>query len=207
MISAEDLSCAPQKAEAKIRYDVSLKDMAMYSGFHFARSAEGKRRINRLRPIFSLVGGLVGFCIGLLFQRIYLYSWNNILAVLSALLGVILPYVQFWQMANDPKFFKKRVTKMYGKGYEKTLLCEHELIVSESGFIDRTTYHEGKFSWGSLHHIESEPDFTYLYVGPKNAIVIPHKNIIEGDLPSLLTAIKTHYKSDQLLEPAKIADI
>ena len=202
-MATEDLTRTVQTHEAAIRFDISLDDIAVYSGFNYARSAAGKVRFKKTRFNLSLTGALLGISAGLSSLAFLPPAWCIALGASIALITLAIFNVQLWHMTHNSKFFLKHVTKIYSKGYENILLCEHRLSVNENGFTDKTAHNEAKYSWASLDRIETEPDFTYLFVSPTSAIVIPHKNIVAGDLPALLNAIKTHYAPGRVLEPAE----
>ena len=198
----EDLTRTVQSQEASIRFDIRLDDIAVYSGFNYARSTAGKVRFKKTKFNLFLAGALIGISAGLISLAILPPALCIGFGALLALISMAIFYFQIRQIAHNPKFFLKRVTEIYSKGYENILLCEHRLSVNENGFIDKTAHNEAKYSWASLDRIETEPDFTYLFVSPTSAIIIPHKNIVEGDLSALLNAIKTYYQPECLLKSA-----
>lgn len=101
---------------------------------------------------------------------------------------------------------RKVSRKLYSEAANRTVLCWHELEIYEGGFIERTAYNENRSAWGAIERIESAPGYTFIYIGPGNAHVIPHQRIAEGDLREFLVELGKHFRPDATLQPAAHSD-
>lgn len=99
---------------------------------------------------------------------------------------------------------KHQVRNFYSEGKNRGVIGEHELEISADGIIERTLYNETKSAWGAVEKIESNPEYTFIYMNSVTAHVIPTRRIIEGDLSEFLTTLGQHYQPDQQLQQARI---
>jgi hypothetical protein len=186
-----------------IRYAVTVDDMVAFNEFHYLHSPDAMRKRKRKRVILSVSGALVylvlGYCMHVSAPGIFGWWFAPVLGLLIGLLIYGLGSPRF----NIPHLLRYLVRRRYAKADTAKYLGEHFLEVDDQGFSHRTAYTETRFAWGALERIETAQDRTFLYISSFQAVVIPHKCVIEGNFAALLMAVKSHYKPGQVLEPVE----
>jgi len=96
-----------------------------------------------------------------------------------------------------PFFIKKsvgrRVNAILAKKENQHVLDESEIILAESGIIDRDTVSESRYDWDAIVHLAETPDAFYLYTNSYHAIVIPMRVIRgEAELSATRKLLGTH---------------
>ena len=93
-----------------------------------------------------------------------------------------------------PSFVKgsvrRKVKQILSKKENQHVLDEAEIILSDSGIIDKDTHTESRYDWNAIVRLAETTDSYYLYTNSYHAIVIPKRvvNIEEAkELTSLLS--------------------
>ncbi len=193
---AKPMSLEIKEVQPFIRYSNTLDDLAVFSEF---QSSITKVLILKRKPqeVVGIVAvSIVGFVLGIrMYQTTALGFW--IIPFDTILLPGLLLLLNKLLTNSFIKLARKNMIKCYEQSGDKFFIGEHMLSVDENGILGVSKYSETRLAWGAIDKIESEKDYTYIYITEVSAIIIPHQNITEGDLPALLQAIKTHYKPDQ----------
>lgn len=79
------------------------------------------------------------------------------------------------------KSVRRKVADVLSKKENLHVLDEAEVVISETGIIDRDTVSESKYAWDAIVHYADTPDGYYLYTNSNHAIVIP-KRVIQNEL-------------------------
>lgn len=190
-------------AMQKLRYRVTVEDVVAFNEFHCLRSPTAIQKRQRKRVIVSVVAALVYFVIGCYIQASTSWGTGLWFPILFGLTIGAICYVIASPRFAIPHLLRYIVRKRYAKPDMSKFLGEHTLEVDDQGFTHRTNYSETRYAWGALERIETEQDRTYLYISAIQAIVIPHKNIEEGNFTALLEAMKAHYTPGQVLARPK----
>lgn len=93
-----------------------------------------------------------------------------------------------------PSFVKgsvrRKVKDILSKKENQHVLDDAEIIVSESGIIDKDTHSESRYNWDAIVRLAETPDSYYLYTNSYHAIVIPRRVVNdeeENELKRLLS--------------------
>ena len=177
--------------------------MMAFNWFHLMWSEEGIRRRKRTRIIAVTLLAAMGLFFGSLISQSLPTVFPSWTAFAAATAGGLLGWVLSLPQMSTPVLLRYLVRKTYSKPDMQKYLGEHRLEVDDQGIRHRTSVSETRLAWGALHRIESERDYSYWYINSRQAIVIPHQNIVEGSFPALLARVKEHYKPGELLQPTK----
>lgn len=72
---------------------------------------------------------------------------------------------------------KRKVNDILSREENQHVLDDAEIILSDTGIIDKDTYTESRYEWDAIvHHAETEDSY-YLYTNSYHAIVIPRRVI------------------------------
>lgn len=78
-----------------------------------------------------------------------------------------------------PSFVKgsvrRKVKDILSKKENQHVLDEAEIIISDSGIIDKDTHTESRYNWDAIVRLAETPDSYYLYTNSYHAIVIPRR--------------------------------
>jgi hypothetical protein len=81
-----------------------------------------------------------------------------------------------------PSFVKtsvrRKVNHILSKKENQHVLDESEIVLTETGIVDRDTHTESKYNWDAIVRVDETGDSFYLYTNSYHAIVIP-KRVLE----------------------------
>jgi hypothetical protein len=93
-----------------------------------------------------------------------------------------------------PSFVKgsvrRKVKHILSKKENQHVLDDAEIILSDTGIIDRDTHTESRYDWDAVVRLAETPESYYLYTNSYHAIVIPKRAVKkeqEQDLTRLLS--------------------
>ena len=93
-----------------------------------------------------------------------------------------------------PSFVKgsvrRKVKDILSKKENQHVLDDAEIILADSGIIDRDTHTESRYNWDAIVRLAETPDSYYLYTNSYHAIVIPKRAVSkeqEKELTGLLS--------------------
>lgn len=72
---------------------------------------------------------------------------------------------------------RRRVVDILSKKENQHVLLEAEIILNDSGIIDKDTVSESRYDWDAIVHFAETEDCYYLYTNSYHAIVIPKRAI------------------------------
>lgn len=75
---------------------------------------------------------------------------------------------------------RRKVSDILSKKENEHVLDESEIILSDTGIIDRDTLSESRYNWDAVVHDAETDEGYYLYTNSYHAIVIP-KRVIENE--------------------------
>ena len=185
--------------EWSIQFTIEIEDMVAFNEYHYIRTPTGIKRMFQRRVAFSVPIAILLLFLGSMMHRDQSWIFGIWFPPVLAFMGVLAYNYLELNYLKSPTYFRNKIRKFYSIADNKSVLGEHNLRVAREGFVSATKYLETRMSWGALDRIETDSNYTYLYISAVNAIIIPHAKITEGDFPALLQAIKTHYKPDQEL--------
>jgi hypothetical protein len=76
---------------------------------------------------------------------------------------------------------KRKVDQILAKKENQHVLDESEILLSESGIIDKDTLSESRYDWDAIVHYAETAEAHYLYTNSYHAIVIPKRVIADAD--------------------------
>jgi len=93
-----------------------------------------------------------------------------------------------------PSFVKasvrRKVKDILSKKENQHVLDDAEIILADTGIIDRDTNTESRYNWDAIVRLADTPDSYYLYTNSYHAIVIPKRAVSkeqENELATLLS--------------------
>ena len=196
MGASEELQGVVLEDKPFIRYELEVEDYVRFNLFHFHKTKLGRNEVMKYRMKVIALAALILYLIGCLAANSFF--WFPFLLLAFGTTVMWLKTLIFYRST-----MRSEMKKEFKKSEHKLHLCEYILSIEETGFVLKTNHSESKIAWAAMEKIETEPDYTYLYIGTKNAVIIPNKSISEGNIATVLNAIKTHYKPGQMLNPAQ----
>lgn len=76
---------------------------------------------------------------------------------------------------------KRRARQFLGRPENHHILSECEVILSDSGIVDKDKESETRYSWDAIVKKAETPDCHYLYTNSYHAIVIPKRTLADAD--------------------------
>lgn len=76
---------------------------------------------------------------------------------------------------------RRRVRDILAKKENQHILDESEVILSDTGIIDKDSLSESRYTWDAVVHFADTQDSYYLYTNSYHAIVIPKRAIKSGE--------------------------
>ena len=186
--------------KSSIVYNVSLEDLGKVQHV-FSRTSKTIRQA-RLRRSIGIPVSIFLIVLGALVASSADVGTALYMALLGSLYvaGILYLSVKY----QYPRRLKKMLRRLLDEDRNPGLIGERTLEVDEDGFTLTTGYSQTRCAWGQLVRIESEPDYTYMYTGAGNAVIIPHTSIEAGNLRALLAEVERHYHPEKLLVPARL---
>jgi hypothetical protein len=183
-----------ETGKTSIVYALTIKDLVAYNLFAFRTSPKVREIQHRILISRTLV---TFFCVlPVLWFTGLLPFWPSLGTSLLCTLWAV-GCTLYYQRRGYIKRVRKLVEKQeLPPGWQG----EHTLEVDEDGIIVTSAYSRVQYAWGALQRIESEPGYTYIFLGGL-AYIIRHDAIMSGDLPTCLEQIGRHFQSDRKLTP------
>ena len=178
----------------RIRFKRTLNDIIAFSDFHYSHSPAMKKIVARYR---------VAGALAILLFPAALIHWIMPevplpLAISVSVAGAVIFAVQASNIVK--RKLRDNTRKLYSEGKSASLEKEVEMELTETGLIARSDIMETKFAWGAIERIESTADYTFFYISPIQAYIVPHNKIIEGNFPAMLAEIGRLYQPGQRLQ-------
>jgi len=156
---------------AALRYEVKFDDIVEFNKHHMRSSGIGRDGTRMVVIILSFL---------MLFALIPKAGspdfWSLLVVdVLTVILSICL-YILFRNW-----FLKRTVRRIYGKRAHPGLIGSHKITVSDQGVVEESEVGEHRVNWNGITRIESSDMYTFIYIGPAMAHVIPKSAIEEGD--------------------------
>ena len=178
----------------RIRFKRTLDDIIAFSDFHYSHSPAMKKIVARYRVAGALaILILTGAMTHTMIPDIPLPLIISVSAVGAAIFAT--------QASNIVKRrLRENTRKLYAEGNNASLEKEVDMELTETGLIARSDIMETKFAWGAIERIETTADYTFFYISPVQAYIVPHNKIIEGNFPAMLAEIGRLYQPGQRLD-------
>lgn len=106
-------------------------------------------------------------------------------------------YCLFYPKRSYFRHIRKTTEQLYREGRDKGLLGEREIEFAEDGIIFRSEVEESKHKWEGIEKIVTIDDYTFVYVNPISAYILPRSKIIDGDYGVFVQAIKEKFEKTQ----------
>jgi len=153
-----------------VEYERTLDDLIWFNQFHIAHSPSIKRQILLWRISFSLL--TVFLSLGVM----YLISRNKPLSYLAYTISVIGGFFIFliYPSLNRSSIIR-RTRKLLSEGDNKPILGHQTITVLPEGLFCKTYSGESRLNWSSIHKIEGDKTYIFLYISAINAIIIPKR--------------------------------
>ena len=95
-----------------------------------------------------------------------------------------------------PSFVKssvrRKVKNILSKKENQHVLDDAEIILSESGIIDKDTHTESRYDWDAIVRLAETPESYYLYTNSYHAIVIPRRSVSSEQEKELTRLLSEH---------------
>jgi hypothetical protein len=155
----------------RLVYEVQRSDVESLMQYHFAHGAATAGMRTLTSVVFPAVVA-VAFTIMGVAQAAWILPVMGI--VLGLVLRVVLPRIMRWSI-------RASVARSLAQGRIASTLGRHELVISDDGLVDRAAGEEYLHLWDELVDVVPLSDRAYVYLGPRQAYVIPQAGVREGD--------------------------
>jgi hypothetical protein len=176
-----------------IRFERTLEDLIAFNDFHYRHSQSMKKYLFWYRWI----GALFILLLPPLIMQSYSPDMPLFFELGLSLIGAIIFAVNAERIVH--RRIRKQALKLYKEGNNEALLGESVLELTDTGLLARSPLTETKLAWGAIERIETNSDYTFLYIGSVNAYVIPHNRIIEGDYRAFMAEVGRRFQPGQKL--------
>lgn len=164
----------------RIRYEVTLDDLAAFARFHAAHSVEWKRQL-RLQVLSGALGIVV------------------ITAAVARQAGMSamvfgLPALLAWLVLTPRlamRWYIKHAKRMYGEGTKPGLIGWRELQLNDDGITSLSAEGTMFTRFSAIGPVEREHNHGFIYVNGVQAHVIPFATVTEGDAEAFLEQVRS----------------
>ena len=155
----------------RLVYEVQRADLETLLQYHYehGNASAGMRALTRL-----VLPGLVAvaFSVVGVVQRAWILPVIGL--VLALALRAALPRIMRFSV-------RASIARSLAQGATAGALGRHELELSDEGLVDRAAGQEYLHSWDELTSVDLLSDRALIYLGPRQAYVIPQRGVREGD--------------------------
>ena len=155
-----------------LKYHLTEEEYFDYN-YYTSWSAPDKKRYRlqyyfRVLIMYAVVAGL------------YTYATRSHQLVLDAVIFIAIGILYFLLVPSLIKnSIRKRVRDILSQQENKHILDETEVILSDTGIIDKDKASESKYSWEAIVRKSETSACYYLYTNSYHAIVIPKRAVID----------------------------
>ena len=163
-----------QGSFVEIKYTNTKEDLLAFNEYHLANSHiyQRRRTINLyVTPLLVLLA----FCLLAIFFEKTSYFVGGVMGASASYLWSFLAY--------------KRYARKCAEVFQKDVLCEHKVVISDVGVSESTANSSCQFNWNALEKIESNEDYIFIYNTPATAFVIPKREIGEDSFKAVKLAL------------------
>lgn len=171
-----------------ITFRFRLTEEEYYRYNYYTAWADPRRKRYRmlyfLRVIFLY--GAVALVYILASRPSYVWIDVSVFLITGLLYLILIPFFV-------KKSVRRRVNDILSRKENQHVLDESEIVLSESGIIDRDTLSESRYEWDAIVHHADTPDGFYLYTNSYHAIVIPKRVVRDAtEMKATEKLLKTH---------------
>ncbi len=167
----------------KLVFTNSLEDYLAFGEYHYRVSSA----VRRSRYITQGVPAVLLLC----FIGLYLFGGQRPSLIFWMFLA--LAFLVFTRLYHK-KNYLKRLTKLYHEGVLLNTSEAIDLDLVETGLVVKSGEHHGEIGWQEIEHIDTIPDYAFIYTGPLIALIIPKGKVSDGDYESFVSQLKTRYE-------------
>lgn len=174
----------------KVDYDAYVRHYATHSKVYLAK----QKRTNRFWWYLAILFYCVSF--------VCLFFVSLPYGLLTALVAASIPSIgAAYTLMHLVRGFSYLYSNRASDTEKLNRFCSVKYLeATPEGINYRFPDYEGKMAWATLETIDSDSDYTYLYMRSGGALVIPNYRLDEGDLRTFLTEVGRHYHPDKHLE-------
>jgi len=164
----------------KISYSVDKEDIIAAHRYHWdhSPSAQRSRRLNLWGGTAAMVG------LGV-FETFRQHDAGRL--VVGAVLGAAYFAITYYYYARH---WENGLRRSFSQGPLQGLAGRHELELTETELIDRTSAGSQSIVLKTLERVAEDATHYFIYVNSVSAHVVP-KSGVEGDLPGFIAAVKS----------------
>ncbi len=164
----------------RIRYENSIEDVVAFLEFHTDSSPQVRR--SRLLGMWVVPAVLmVGATIAAVAQ--HRIGW----VVQGMIYGALYLLIYCWLYRRNQR---RALEALQTEGRNDAVLCEHILVITPEGLVERTPVSESRLAWSALEKVERTEAYTFVYTQAQGAHVIPRDSLIEGDHDRFIGALE-----------------
>ncbi len=176
-------------AKTTVVYTLTLEDLTAFNLFSFRNSSTIRAMQRRSLISASLTTFFFALGVSLLMR---LPFWASLWYPIACMVGTA-AYFRRYHKHGYIKRLGKLVERTYSENKQPGLLGDHTLEVDAEGITHVNPYSRAQYAWGALERIETEPGYTYLYLGAQT-FIIRHEAIVSGDFKAFLEKISQHHQ-------------
>jgi hypothetical protein len=170
----------------RIKYKASPDDLVAFCQFHHKHSATARRSM----VICGIIIPVVFFVLTCL-HGLYEGRWD--LPIIGAILSGALA---MWIVGGRRRRLEKIVRRLLREGSNKSLLCERELEITETGLITRSEREQGRYTWDVIERIGFTPDYTFIFTNATQGIPISKSSVFEGDYEAFGEELRQRFEGE-----------
>jgi hypothetical protein len=184
-----------EAASSSVTYTLTMEDLVTFNLFNF-RHSPTIRKIQR-RALISWPLTTFLCVLGVLLLTRLLPFWPALCTAFACTVWTAGCMV-YYQKHGYIKRVRKLAQQIYSENKHPGLIGEHTLEVDSEGITHVNAYSRTRYAWGALERIETEPGYTYLYLGSQT-FILRHQAIISGDFKAFLEQISRHHQPDRAI--------
>jgi uncharacterized membrane protein YedE/YeeE len=155
----------------ELEFRLEEADVLAFLDHHMQHS--GAARDIRRRQIYGHAFLVV------IFGLVFWFLGEAALAIAFLVLGPV--WVAWWP-ARARQTYRKQALAMYREGQNPMLEGHHVLRLDDAGLVAVTPAAEARMSLTSVGRIVDTPDHLFIYVGAVQAIIVPRRRVVRGDV-------------------------
>lgn len=166
----------------KIQYENKNEDFIMFALQHHNNSPSVRKQLLILKILLTLF---------VLFIPSLIAYYEK--SMLLFIIGFVIAITYYLTYKNQTQLsLIKLLHKIFGEGSNESILGLRTLEITPDALVEVGEFIESRISWSVVSKMIQTPNYFYVYISATNALVIPHKRILEGDYNEFQRQLKKY---------------